>query len=265
MRKFLISLLIVCSSLLSNELPKNLNSLDVYSEYNYAYFNDGTHVRFYNLLKYQYNLEKNQYGFRDILLCSLREIANEAKRLGYENFFIEYVDGQNKTIPIDEYLNNYNPTQYTTIYPYSVGKKESSSGIGSVLALTANVALGAAALKSASSGNNVSASSNVFGQSLNGVMTDKKGENIFNDIGNSLDNKSEIEAVKGGIFYNTFEQYAWFLNDKNKSFVFDKNPNLIKFNVSDIENYFAKSNPFRIKELYTTDKHLITRGLIKND
>ena len=264
MRNFLISSLIICSSLFSNELPKNLNSLDVYSEYNYAYYNDGTHVRFYNLLKYQYNLEKKQYGFRDILLYSLREIATEAKRLGYENFFIEFINGQNKTISVDEYLNNYNPVQYTTIYPYSVGKRE-SSGIGSVLSLTANVALGAAALKSASSGNNVSASSNVFGQSLNGVMTDKKGENIFNDIGNSLDNKSEIDAVKDGLFYNTLEQYVWFTNDKNKTFVFDKNPNLIKFNVSDIENYFAKENPFRIKELYTTDKHLITRGLIKND
>lgn len=264
MRKFLISALIIYSSLFSNELPKNLNSVDVYSEYNYMYYSDGTHVRFYNLLKYQYNLEKNQFGFRDILLYSLREVANEAKKLGFENFFIVYTNGQNKTIPIDEYLNNFNPTQYTTIYPYSVGKKE-SSGIGSVLALTANVALGAAALKSGSSGNNVSASSNVFGQSLNGVMTDKKGENIFNDIGNSIDNKSEVDAVKAGIFYNTFEQQAWFMNDKNKAFIFEKDPNLIKFSVADVENYFAKGNPFRIKELYTTDKHLITRGLLKND
>ena len=35
---------------------------------------------------------------------------------------------------------------------------------------------------------------------------------------------------------------------------------IIKFSVQEVDNYFEK-NPFRIKELYSTEKHLITRGL----
>ena len=48
-------------------------------------------------------------------------------------------------------------------------------------------------------------------------MTDKKVKiYILMILETLLDNKSEIEAVKGRIFYNTFEQYAFGLNKKKK-------------------------------------------------
>lgn len=260
MRRVLVGLLIAGSTLFSNELPKDLNSVDVYSEYNYKYFEKGIDINFDSMMRYQYSKVKNQFGFRDILLYSLKEISDEAKRLGYESFFIAYFPTQPKktvsNVSIDEYLNNFDPNKVNYIYPYNVGKKE-GAGLGSALALGANIAMGAAAVKNINSGNNISASNDVLGHSVNGVMSDKSGKNIFTDIGNSIDNKVEVDNLNNGVLYNVIEQEAWFMNDKN---YVDNNPNIIKFSVQEIDKYFEK-NPYRIKELYTTKKHLITRGL----
>lgn len=49
------------------------------------------------------------------------------------------------------------------------------------------------------------------------------------------------------------------MDDINYDF---KDSRIIKFDVQEIEQYF-ENNPFRIKELYSTEKHLITRGLKK--
>lgn len=259
MQKFLISVLIICSSLFSNELPKNLNLLDVYSEYNYIYYSNGIGIKFYTLLKYQYNKEKNQFGFRDILLFSLKEVAQEAKKLGYKNFHLYYLENHSKpNVTIDEYLNTFDPNKVNYIYPYNVGKNE-SGGLGSVLALGANIALATVAIKSGSSGNNISNSSNVLSQSVNGIMTDKSGQNIFKDIGNTIDNKVEVDNFNKEIFYNTIEQEVFLIDDVNYDF---KDSRIIKFDVQEIEQYF-ENNPFRIKELFSTEKHLITRGLKK--
>lgn len=261
MRKLLICLMLSASALFSNELPKDMNSVDVYSEYTYKYFDDGVSVKFYSLIKYQNNKTLNQYGFRDILLLSLKEASDEAKKLGYENFHILYYTFEPRkivgNISVDEYLNTFDPTKVNYIYTYNIGKKE-GTGLGGVLALGANIAMGAAAVKNINSGNNVSSSVDVLGHSVNGVMSDKSGKNIFKDIaGNSIDNKSEITCFNNGIFYNVIEQYVWFMNDKNYIF---NNAQTIKFTVQEIDKYFEK-NPYRIKELYTTNKHLITRGL----
>ena len=189
MRKFIVSFLIVLNSLFSNELPKNMNSVDVYSEYNYKYYNNAISIDLNTLLKYQFNKEKNQYGFTDILLFSLREASNEAKRLGFDYFNLYYsAEHKNKNVSIEEYLNNFDPNKINYVYPYNVGKKE-SSGIGNILALGANIAMATVAVKGASSGSNVLSSSNVFANSVNGVMTDKSGQNIFKDAGNIIDNK----------------------------------------------------------------------------
>lgn len=261
MRNFLVCLLIICSSLFSNELPKNMNSVDVYSEYTYKYFSDGASVKLYSLLKYQNNKYKNQYGFKDILLWSLKEASDEAKRTGYENFHIMYYTSEPRKIvsnvTIDEYLNNLDPTKVNYLYQYNIGKKE-GVGVGSIIALGANVAMGAAAVKNINSGNNVSSSVDVLGHSVDGVISDKSGKNIFKDMsGNAIYNKIEIDSFNKGIFYNVIEQYVWFMHDKNYIF---NNPKTIKFTVEEVDKYFEK-NPYRIKELYTTNKHLITRGL----
>lgn len=257
MRNFLVCLLIICSSLFSNELPKNMNSVDVYSEYNYKYYNNAISSDLNTLLKYQFDKEKKQYGFVDILLFSLREASNEAKRLGFDHFNLYYsVDHKNKDVSIDEYLTNFDPNKINYVYPYNVGKKE-GAGIGSILALGANIAMATVAVKGASSGSNVSSSSNVFANSVNGVMTDKSGQNIFKDAGGIIDNKVEADTLNKGVFYNVIEQSIWLTYDKNYDF---KNPKIIKFSVQEVDKYFEK-NPFRIKELYSTEKHLITRGL----
>lgn len=52
----------------ANELSNKYNSLDAYSEFNYKYFKDGISINTFTLLKYKYHLEKEQFGFRDILL-----------------------------------------------------------------------------------------------------------------------------------------------------------------------------------------------------
>lgn len=260
MRKFIISFLIAISSLYSNELPKDMNSLDAYSEYTFKYYPESLNVKFYTLLRYQNNRYLNQFGFRDILLYSLKEVADEAKRLGYENFNIYFIPTEPRktvsNVSIDEYLNNFNPAKANYIYPYNVGKKD-GSGIGSVIALGANVALGATALKSGNA-SNVSSRADVFAHSVDGVMTEQSGRNIIKDAtGTSIDNKIEIDSMNSNVFYNTIEQEVWFTYDKN--FIYE-HPNIIKFSVDEVDKYFEK-NPYRIKELYTTKKHLITRGL----
>lgn len=259
MQRFLVGILIICSSLFSNELPKDMNSVDAYSEYYYKYYNNGMEIKFNTILKYQYNKSKNQFGFRDILLFSLKEISDEAKKLGYENFHILFFSEKDmKNVTIDDYLNNFAPSLVNYIYPYNVGKKD-GVGLGSVVALGANVAMATVAVKNVNSGNNISSSSDVFAHSVDGVMTDTKGKNIFKDIGSSIDNKNEIDNLNKSIFYNTIEQEVWFMDDKNYDF---KNPKTIKFSVQEVDKYF-ETNPYRIKELYTTQKHLITRGLKK--
>lgn len=256
-RGFFMVFLIIFS-LNANELPSKYNSLDAYSEYNYKYFKDGISISTFTLLKYKYSLEKEQFGFRDILLFSLREIAKEARARGFENFHIVlnnnmYSNLEKQEISIDEFLDNFNPKKYDLIYPYYNRK---SSGLGSALSLGANLAVATVAVNNISSGNNnVSASSDALGNSLDGVMTNKKGKNIFND----LTNKNEIDSINQDIFYNTIEM-IYFFNNKN-DFLF-KEKFIKKIDVSEVERYFKK-NPFRIKELYTTDKYLLTRGIQK--
>jgi hypothetical protein len=254
LKSIILTLIIICFGY-SNELSNKFNSLDAYSEYSYSYHTNGTIIDFYTLLKYQYNAEKEQFGFRDILLFSLREIQKEAKNLGYKDFYIVFNSELNKKeITIDEYLNNFNTKNNNFIYPY-YKSSNGSSIVGSALSLGANVALATVAAKNISSGNNVSASTDVFANSVDGIMTNKKGKNIFND----LSNKFEVDSLNNGVFYNTLEQRAWFMNDKEYKF---ESSNIVKISVAEVEKYFEK-NPFRIKELYSTDKYLITRGIKK--
>lgn len=249
MLKYLISSLVLTSSLYAKS-----TDIDAYSEYKYRYSHDGISVKTYTVLKYEFNEKKKQFGFRDILLFSLRDAAREVKERGFKHIHVFFMnDLKKEKITIDDYLNNFNPNTSNYIYNYKVGKKESSLGIGSLIGLGLNIALAAAAINSSNP--------DLLTNSLNGIGSSKKGVNLIADIGSAVDNANEVNYINNKLFCNVIELPFWMIYDEKYVYK-DKNA-VTKFSVQEIEDYFKNKNPFRIKELYLTNKHYITKGLIE--
>lgn len=239
-------------------------NIDGYSEYKYKYFNDGAHIKSYHVIRHKYDFFKDQFGFRDILLFSLRELAKEVKARGYKEFaLLSFTDEDKDKITIDEYLNNFDPKKINLIYNYKTGKNE-GSGIGSYLALGLNVALAVASVKTANSSNIVN-NSDLFANSVDGIMSDKgiksnkKEKKFITHKGTAIDNKNEVDSLRNNIFYNVIELAAFVTNSSEKS----KHKNFKVFTIKEVEKYFKKRNPYRIKELYKTNKLYVSRGLIE--
>ncbi|MGP2658094.1 hypothetical protein ACOJTA_13740 [Malaciobacter sp. WC5094] len=248
MFKYFISLIFVST------LYANNSNIDAYSEYKYNYYSDGIAIKTYTILKYEFNESKNQFGFRDILLFSLRDAAREAKEKGFKNIHVYFNNKLKKdNISIDEYLTNFNPNNINYIYNYKIGKQESSFGIGSIIGLGLNIALATVAVSTSNH--------DLLGNSLNGIASSKKGVNLITDLGSAIDNANEKTYKDKKLFCNVIELPFWMMYDEN--FDFKKRDTIVKFSIKEIEIYFKKKNPFRIKDLYTTNKHYITRGLIE--
>ena len=230
MFKYLISSVILTFSLYANS-----SYIDAYTEYKYKYVLDGITAKTYTVLKYEFNEKKKQFGFKDILLFSLRDAAREAKERGFKNIHVFFMnDLKKKKITIDDYLNNFNPNNTNYVYNYKIGKKESSLEIGSLIGLGLNIALATTAVKSSNH--------DLLNNSLNGIGSSKKGVNLISDIGSAIDNVNEVNYINNKLFCNVIELPFWMMYDE--SFDFKKNDTVTKFSVQEIENYFKNKKKY---------------------
>lgn len=243
MKKLLLILL--ASSFLYSMDP----DVDAYTEYKYKYLLNGVQIDAHNIIKYEFG--KNKYGFKDILLFSLRGISNEMKKNGYKKFIL-FLNNEKKikNSTIETILKNYNPSSSILAYNYAIGKKKSNFTFSSLLSLVGNIALIATGI---SNPNNI----DMLGHGLDGVMSGKKG-NLINDTFNRLENTHERKLFKNKLFFDSSNLstmgMASLTNIKGYRY-------MTILTVKEVDEYFKDKNKFRIKELNKTKKHYIERGL----
>ena len=227
-------------------------NIDAYTEFKYTYYYDGIRIDSHNIIKYKFNKEKNQYGSRDILLYSLKHLSKEVQNNGYDKFYLVYNNKEKKkTILIEDLLKEFNPSiQKGLVYNHQKGKSDSGMKLGSFLAFAGNIALMTAGAKA---GNGI-----ILGNGLDGVLSNKKG-NLLNDVFKGS-NQNELNALANNIIYDTSD-LAIIAGD----FTLEEEKYLyhILLDTNDINAYFKKQNPFRIKELNSTNKNYFVRGLRK--
>ena len=263
MYKIIVFILVICYSTLNAFNYKSGYDLDAFSEIRYQYFKDGIRVDLSSIFKYRFDQPNNQYGSKDILLLSFREIAKEAKVNGYKYFYA--FNNYKKFEDVEsfaKFVNSFNPSKYGLVYDYTKGKDDKSSSLLGSLGKTV-LAVGGLALATAGSatGNFKAIDAgmgafNVGTKNRNNDDGDIYGE--YTPGKDQIDNDSlfELGAYKIGKIYDGIDLICYFF-DKDL-----KPNNTLKFNTDDVLSYFEEDNSFRIKELYDTKNHFIVRGVI---
>lgn len=244
MKKILLGVSFFLTTLFAND-----SEIDAFIRYNYEYLNGATMFQANTIIKYDFSGSKNRYGYKDILLYSLRSIAKEVKQAGENDFAMIYFSDEKvqKKYTLKEFIKHYSNKKNKMARIFKEKEDSGSSFLGSALKIAGGVAMLAIAKNSIANS----------GHTMNSTTFIEHGTGATLS---PLDNKEENNIKSQGKYFdqsNFLIYYGKELNNKE----FRQNKNIALFSVKEIENYFKKENPFRIKELYTANNKLIVRGM----